>query len=252
MLSFGPISRSTLPDAIIEEFRRAIASGKFQTGDRIPPERELADMFRVGRTSIREAMKALAMLGLIRRTREGTFVSDGRPMAPDRLAWEHALQKASLREVFEMRRMFESNLADLAASRAADEDIAEMRGALDEDDGTLQGFLGSDIAFHSAVAAAAQNSAIYELYTAVKDLLFRSHRVFQSAHQAGRQDQVLQLVREARVDHEALLALIEKQDRSGARRAMREHLDRLERALVELTDYGGSKEPALEEAAARE
>ncbi len=250
-MSFGPISRSTLPDAIVEEFRRAIASGKFRAGDRIPPERELAEMFRVGRTSIREAMKALAILGLIRRTKEGTFVSDGRPVVSDRLAWEHALQKASLREVFEMRRMFESNLAELAASRASDEDIAEMRGALQEDDGTLAGFLGSDIAFHSAVASAAQNAAIYELYTAVKDLLFRSHRVFNSAHRAGRQDQVLQLLREARKDHEELLAMIEKQDRSGARRAMREHLDRLEQALIELSDYGGSEEPATEEMAAR-
>ncbi len=177
------------------------------------------------------------MLGFIRRTKEGTYVSDGKPVGNDPLAWALAMERASLRELFEMRRMFESNLAELAAIRAAADDILEMRTALAVDDGTLSSFLASDIAFHSAVAQAAQNSAIYELYTAVRGLLFRSHRVFEGAYQAGHREPVAQLLQEARRDHELLLGRIEKQDRAGARRAMRGHLDRLERALVGLADY---------------
>jgi GntR family transcriptional repressor for pyruvate dehydrogenase complex len=240
-LPFGPIPRNTLPDAIIDEFRKAITAGKFRTGDRIPPERELAETFQVGRTSIREAMKALGMMGLIRRTKEGTYVSDGKPIANDPLAWELAMERASLRELFEMRRMFEINLADLAASRAAADDLLEMRVALNEDDGTLSYFLASDITFHSAVAQAAQNSAIYELYTAIRGILFRSHRVFEGAYQAGHREEVAQLLKEARRDHEVLLRRIEKQDRAGARRAMRGHLERLERALVGLADYSAEE-----------
>jgi len=234
-MDFGPISRNTLPDTIIEEFRRAIEIGRFKPGDRVPSERELADMFKVGRTSIREAMKALSILGLIRRTNEGTYVGEGQiELQGGSLAWKLAIQRADLAELFETRLMFECNLVELAAARSDDDDLAEIRATLQVKDDSVESFLSADMAFHSAIAAAAKNTAISELYSAVKGLLFRSHDVLRSAWAAGRKQLVAVTIRQTSRDHGSLLACIERRDPLGARRAMKQHLDRTRQRLSEL------------------
>lgn len=234
-MTFGPISRNTLPDTIIERFREAIAKGQFKPGDRVPPERELAEVFGVGRTSIREAMKALTVVGLVRRTREGTYVGGGEFAGPGgSQAWKLAIQRANLEELFETRLMFECNLVELAARRADEDDLQEMRAALEGVDGTLDGTLSSDMAFHSAIAAAAHNTAIFELYTAVKDLLFRSHDVLRSAHKGGHAERVREALAQTVQDHRSLFASIEQGNPSGARWAMQQHLDRTRQVLSEL------------------
>ncbi|MDI6825111.1 MAG: GntR family transcriptional regulator [Bacillota bacterium] len=226
-----------MSEAIVEQLRERIIRGVLKEGDRLPPERELAEMFGVGRASVREAMRALMAMGLIRRGRDGTYVSLPKPSA-DGLAWQLLAKRATLRELFETRRMFEVGLAALAAERATAEDVEELEAALRTDDGRLESFIKSDEAFHTALASAANNVVLYELYLAVKDIIFSSHQVYRSASEAGQAEKVAAILEMARRDHAAILEAVRKQDQSAAGEAMACHLRKLEELLPELINNG--------------
>src|SRR5262245_46615986 len=115
----GPIQSTRIYEEIGRQVKQLIAEGRLKTGDRLPPERELAEKFVVSRTSVREALRALESLGLIEiRPGEGTFV---RQVSVDALVGPLALmlpsQREAIGELFEARRVLEPAIAALAASR---------------------------------------------------------------------------------------------------------------------------------------
>src|SRR5437867_12526511 len=119
-VELGPIKSTRIYEEIVRQVKQLIAEGRFKSGDRLPPERELAEKFVVSRTSVREALRALESLGLIDiRPGEGTFV---REVSIDALVGPLALlmttQREAIGELFEARRVLEPALAALAARRA--------------------------------------------------------------------------------------------------------------------------------------
>src|SRR5512132_1561450 len=77
LVELGPIKSTRIYEEIVRQVKQLIAEGRFKSGDRLPPERELAEKFVVSRTSVREALRALESLGLIEiRAGEGTFVRE--------------------------------------------------------------------------------------------------------------------------------------------------------------------------------
>src|SRR6267142_105801 len=119
-VELGPIKSTRIYEEIVRQVKQLIAEGRFKSGDRLPPERELAEKFVVSRTSVREALRALESLGLIDiRPGEGTFV---REVSIDALVGPLALlmtsQREAIGELFEARRVLEPAIAALAASRA--------------------------------------------------------------------------------------------------------------------------------------
>src|SRR5689334_607844 len=127
-VELGPIKSTRIYEEIVRQVKQLIAEGRFKSGDRLPPERELAEKFVVSRTSVREALRALESLGLIDiRPGEGTFV---REVSVESLVEPLALvmvsQREALAELFEARQMIEPALAALAARRATPEELHEM------------------------------------------------------------------------------------------------------------------------------
>lgn len=175
-MDIRPVKRTTLPDKIAEDIKSTILEGRLKPGDRLPTERELAEQFNVGRTTIREALKALAAMGLITRTREGTIVNaDVRSFFRDPLIRKLILEHITIRELIEARRLLEVQLAGLAAERRSEEELQEIGRALKEMEEGLkvpQRFISSDIAFHEAIAKAARNKVMVELFVAVRGLLW--------------------------------------------------------------------------------
>ncbi len=243
-LQVEPVSRSWVSDAIVEQLRRQIVEGKLKEGDRLPAERELATLFGVGRTSIREAIKALCAMGLVQRDRKGTVVSTPGPTA-NAAAWQLLAKRASLRDLFEARRMIEIRVAQLAAERASEEDIEEMEAALDlegarpgkgtDDRAELSAFIKADAAFHTAVAAAAGNVVLYELYVAARDMIFRSHRIYEAGYESGQRELVMQALGVAREDHRRIVEAISAQDTRRAGEAVERHLTSMEHYVSQFT-----------------
>lgn len=163
-----PLERSTFPERIVEKIRNAIEEGSLRPGDRLPSEMELAETFGVGRTSIREALKALVLMGILTRSNAGTFVSnESQTRIREAFAYYLVNRDSDIQSIFEVRRIVEIEIAGLAAERATERDIAELRTINAEadttpiEDRTARNRI--DTAFHLAMARSTGNVYLFEL-----------------------------------------------------------------------------------------
>jgi GntR family transcriptional regulator, transcriptional repressor for pyruvate dehydrogenase complex len=226
-MELAPIKSTRIYEEIVRQVKAMIAEGRLKGGDRLPPERDLAEKFVVSRTSVREALRALESLGLVEiRPGEGTFV---RQVSIESLIEPLALlmvsQREAIGELFEARRLLEPSLAALAAGRATPEEIGDMERILEEQAAEITAGrtgLAQDAKFHAAIGAAAHNRAITRIAHAIMDLLTQSRE--ESLNTPGRPTR-------SHEDHRRVLAAITARDAEGARRAMLEHLSAVE-ALV--------------------
>jgi GntR family transcriptional repressor for pyruvate dehydrogenase complex len=151
-------------------FRDLILSGGIRPGERLPPERELAERFGASRSSLRPVMKVLESVGAISQpVGDGSYLSaDGSNLLDLPLSLLILLDGVSLVEVFEARLMLEPELAARAAECASSEDLEAMRRtfpAMDTDP------VNADIAFHEAVCKATRNRVCWRMFSAI-------HRAF--------------------------------------------------------------------------
>ena len=223
-MDLAPIKSTRIYEEIVRQVKAMIADGKLKGGDRLPPERDLAEKFVVSRTSVREALRALESLGLVEiRPGEGTFV---RQVSIDALIEPLALlmvsQREAIGELFEARRLLEPSLAALAAARATPEELQEMERILDEQAKEVAAGrtgLAQDAQFHAAIGAAAHNRAITRMAHAIMDLLTQSRE--ESLNTPGRPTR-------SHEDHRRVLGAIGRRDAEGARKAMLDHIEAVE------------------------
>jgi len=160
-------ARTPLVDQVIAQLRDQISSGEWPVGSRIPTEPDLAAALGVGRNTLREAVRALAHLGLLEsRQGAGTYVRADSELAG---AVRRRLATAELRDATEVRRGLEVEAARLAARRRTDTDLAALRAALAARDDAwarhdAELFVETDARFHHAVADCSHNPMLIELY----------------------------------------------------------------------------------------
>ncbi len=231
-----PIKSTRIYEEIVRQIKTLVQEGRLKSGDRLPPERDLAERFRVSRTSVREALRALESVGLIEiRAGEGTFV---REISVESLIEPLALviltQREAVGELFEARRLLEPAIAGLAARRATGDEIYEMERILEEQAKEVAAGrtgLAQDAAFHAAIAGSAHNRAITRLVHALMDLLAQSRE--ESLQIPGRPSRSHQ-------DHRRILEAIQRRDAASAQRAMLDHLVAVEGLLMgRQADEGG-------------
>src|SRR5262244_857308 len=238
-MGIEPIKSTRIYEAIVRQVKAMIAEGRLKSGDRLPPERDLAEKFVVSRTSVREALRALESLGLIEiRPGEGTFV---REVSVESLIEPLALvmlsQREAIGELFEARQMIEPTLAALAARRATPEELSEMERILEaqaKEVASGRTGLEQDAEFHAAIGAAAHNRAITRIAHAVMDLLRQSREA--SLNTPGRPTR-------SHEDHRRLLGAIRARDEAAARQAMIAHLQAVEGLVLGGRDPRGSQTP---------
>jgi GntR family transcriptional regulator, transcriptional repressor for pyruvate dehydrogenase complex len=238
-MDLAPIKSTRIYEEIVRQVKAMIAEGKLKGGDRLPPERDLAEKFVVSRTSVREALRALESLGLVEiRPGEGTFV---RQVSIDSLVEPLALlmvsQREAIGELFEARHLLEPSLAALAATRATPEEIQEMERILEEQAKEVAAGrtgLAQDAQFHAAIGAAAHNRAITRIAHAIMDLLTQSRE--ESLNTPGRPTRSHQ-------DHRQVLAAITRRDAEGARKAMLDHIEAVEGLVLGTDAVSGARRP---------
>lgn len=183
-MDFTPIKSKRLYEEIVEQIKQLISDGKLKPGDKLLAERDLADRFQVSRASVREAIRTLEMLGIIDiRPGEGTFIRGTETDDIIRpLAMFLAVERNSLLDMFEMRRIFETATASLAAQRATLEEVNQIEGMLEnmreslnvQDPEKGEEF---DAAFHYAVAEATHNSLLIRLFKTVTEDFAKANSV---------------------------------------------------------------------------
>jgi len=155
-------------------------TGELRPGDKLPPERELAEQFGVSRTAVREAVKALHEKGLIEvLPGKGTFISNITDSTSEVMRDSLDLivnvgLVNGLVELVQVRTLLEPGIAALAAEMATPEDVQAMQQAVDTMDTALDDadvYVEADLEFHRALAKASQNSLITILLDPIVDLL---------------------------------------------------------------------------------
>jgi GntR family hexuronate regulon transcriptional repressor len=240
-LALSPKLYQRVANSIVEEIR----SGKYPPGDRLPPERELAEEFGVSRPTVREAMIALEIRGIVEARRgSGIYVIE----TPSSDASEEALDIGPF-EVTEARRLFEGEAAALAAAIITDEELAKLEALLErlEANSTTEVGERADRDFHIAIAEATRNSAISSVIENLWDMRYKSPMcmtMFDRARDAGVQPRV--------DEHTEILQALKARDPQAARAAMRSHLDRVINAMLSATETDALERARLEFAARRE
>lgn len=208
----------------------AIERGDYRPGQRIPSERELADEHKVSRPTIREALIALEVTGLVRsRHGSGIFVvdnppADARPLSLDIGAFE----------LTEARRLFEGETAALAALSISDADLERLEALVVEMERENQEKVSGERAdreFHLAIARATRNSAIVGVVESLWDARYNSPlcmHMLERARSVGVQPRI--------DEHLVILQGLRDRDPVAARAAMRDHLARVIDGLLDATE----------------
>jgi GntR family transcriptional regulator, transcriptional repressor for pyruvate dehydrogenase complex len=219
-----PVEKQRVAEEIAEQLRSLILNGQYPPGSKLPPERELSKRLRVNRASLREALKKLEHLGLVRiRQGDGTRVQNFMETGGIELV-QHLLPLAGgkpelIRDLLEFRRIMGREIARLAAARGGrDKDqMTRLRALADKADQTTGAadLFDLDFEFYVALAAMCGNQVMLLLLNTVRDGV----RGFMPllANLAGPQDQV-------RKHHRDLIAAIEKSDAATAGRVADEYL----------------------------
>jgi GntR family transcriptional repressor for pyruvate dehydrogenase complex len=224
-----PVTRTTLTADICRKLVSHLIRGDWMEGDQIPPERELCQRLGVGRASLREALKALEIMGMIEtRLGEGTFVCGRSEFFSRPLLWAiTGSAKNDAHELVEARELIESETARLAAERATPEDLQEIRKHLDvmaaaTDDPKT--FLEADLNFHLAVAKAAHNQILGNSLSLIRNLMR------QWIGQALPKEGVAAI---ALNHHNKIFAAISERNATVARNSMQAHLEAMASVLLE-------------------
>lgn len=219
-----PIQRRKLYQEVEQRLLQRIRSGEIAPGQQLPSERDLMELFGVGRPAVREALQSLERSGIV-EIAHGERARVVVPSAESLIAQiaggaRHLLrtQPDTLQHLKDARLFLEAGMARLAAERATDDDVARLRQRLDEHRAALtqlDRFVERDMAFHREIARISGNP----IFPAIVEALFRwAGEYYQAIVRApGVEDVTL-------AEHQRLFDAIAARDPAAAERAMREHL----------------------------
>jgi DNA-binding FadR family transcriptional regulator len=219
---FAPVAVARASSAISEQIRTAIVTGRLKAGDRLAPERELAEQFGVSRVTVRDALRSLEAMGLIEvkvGARGGAFVTAPTGSKVAQTMSDMMLMSATTPEdIVEARLIVELGTVTLACARATDEDLVELRGLCDLGrDALAAGTYTPELSwdFHARLAKAAHNGAVGGLTQSFRSSLsMHPLRVREGprAHEL------------TVTEHLRIVEALERGDAGSARREMADHL----------------------------
>lgn len=224
---FAAVRRNKVYEDVARQIERLILK-KLKPGDKLPSERELAEMLSVSRSSIRDAIRSLELMGMVEpRQGAGTIVCEitanslANPLA-------NALKRKEelMGELLDFRKILEPALAARASTHASLEEIAEMEGILDRQEEKLrkgESTIPEDSEFHYAVAMASGNSVVLKVLDILMDLLRETRE--RSLQVEGRPQKSL-------AAHRRILAAIKRHDAEAAKAAMRRHIEDVEEIVL--------------------
>jgi GntR family transcriptional repressor for pyruvate dehydrogenase complex len=230
-------ARERLPERIASRLLSLISERQLRPGDRLPAERELAATMQVSRPSLREALRALAMVNVVEiRRGSGTYVTSLKPeLLVEHLDFVFALDDSTFAELLEARQMLEPSIAATAAQRANEGDLARLCACINTAAAAVddpEAFLQADLDLHAAITTAAHNQIVAHFMASLTRLgmASRSRTV------------ALPGVRARSLgDHQALVDALLRRDSAAAAAIMHEHLEHIYATLTESIAHDGAE-----------
>jgi len=233
-----PVVKTSISDEIVDQIISLISKGDLKPGQRLPSERELCKNFGAGRSSLREALRCLCIVGVLNaRVGEGTSVAvDGAKFLGKIVEWRVMTEQHDIENLMEVRIALEGLTAASAALRSSEEDLLKIDALMEKMERATKdekSFAPLDLEFHVTLAEASQNFLIVDLISMIRGQLEKAlSRVL--------------LVPKARPlsikEHAAIVKAIKRRDPEAAREAMQAHLDA---ALKRYRNAVGSKQIAV-------
>jgi GntR family transcriptional regulator, transcriptional repressor for pyruvate dehydrogenase complex len=224
---FEAIRRNKVYEEVAKQIERLILT-KLQPGDKLPSERELAELLAVSRSSIRDAIRSLELLGMVEpRQWAGTVVREiSADSVVNPLATLLTRQRQSVTELLDFRKMLEPPLAARAATHASAEEVGEMEEILRRQEEKLRRGevpVEEDTEFHYSIAMAAENSVVLKVLDVLMDLLRETRE--RSLQVEGRPQKSL-------AGHRRILSAIKRRDPAAAEAAMGRHIEDVEEIVL--------------------
>jgi GntR family transcriptional repressor for pyruvate dehydrogenase complex len=244
---FTPVAGGRISQEIVDQIKVAILDGRLKPGDRLLPERDLAEQFGVSRVTVRDALRILEAAGLIRiriGARGGAIVTaPGTSRVGEGIANMLLLSSVTATDVTEARLVFELGTIPLICERIDAEDIAELLEICDRSEGALRDgtfHVGLSAEFHTRLVRCTHNPAIEMIIDSFRGpLLMSLQQAKETAPEMGHAG--------AR-EHRALVAAIADRDVKRAQRIMSEHLGRTADRLAAHPRWPRTDEPSTPEA----
>ena len=230
-MKFREITPIRLYESVIEQIMNLIKNNKLKPGDKLPPERELAERLSISRGSLREAFRVLESRGIIKsKPGGGRYIREIRKNGHNNT--ENiilSLEKSSILELLEAREIFEVKIVKLAAQRATAEDIELIEMVLNKmnqkEELKDEKKTESDTEFHLAIAGASHNFVFVNIIKLHLDLLKETREKTQQI--PGRREKRWH-------EHQAILQAIKEHDSKRAGEAMLKHLKSIRKVVVEM------------------
>lgn len=214
-----PIKREPVATQVARKLVEYLLSGAVEPGARMPSERQLAEAFGVGRSAMREAIKALSLIGLVEvRQGDGTYLRKAdSALLPEVIEWGLLLGERRTMDLVEARQELEIVIAGLAARRRTERDIEDLRLILErmERSTAAAAFVEADVAFHMRLADASDNLVLRDIHSSVQALL-RTWIKRVLATEGAREPSYL--------EHVPIFEAVAAGDPEEARRAMEAHM----------------------------
>lgn len=222
------MKKTSTTEIIVQNLISLIGQRSLQPGDKLPPERELCELIGVSRPVLREALKALQVMNIINiRQGAGAFV---RSLEPENIM-EHLdivfhLDSSLYHDLYEARRVLESSVAQMAATRITDDELAaieeNIRRAADKTNDE-DVFYQLDLEMHNMILKAANNRVMPVFMQSINKLVLMM-REKTNAQPRIRQNTIR--------DHVQILDALKKRDANAAGRAMEQHIANVEKAFL--------------------
>lgn len=217
---FKPIDKTSLSEEISRQIMRLVSSGDLKPGERLPSERELCTRFGVGRSSLREALRCLTIVGVLEtRVGEGTFLAlNGEKFIGTVLGWRVATEQKNVENLMTVRLALESETAANAAINATQDSIDALEEILEKMKASVKDrlpFTAADAAFHLAIANASGNELIFDLLTLIRSQLEQG--LLRVGAWPGASETACS-------EHRRILDAIRDRDAESAKAAMRAHI----------------------------
>lgn len=222
---------------IVQQVVALIEEGKLKRGDQLPSERDLTEIFKVSRTTVREAIRTLESMKFLQcRQGTGTYVlaSNGEDLIQP-LAAALFNAKDDIRDIFYTRKIVEPHVAELAAENATPQDIEKMEQILRMQEVCIEqgeSIIETDSVFHGIIAGAAKNAVIERLSLALAEQLKQARKEYLAENESGGR------AKESLAGHRRILSAIRKGDGKEAKKAMTQHLQNIERITFQSKEGG--------------
>ncbi len=229
-MQIEPVQRTSVVQGAISKIKELIDREYFKFGEKLPPERELAKILGISLPSLREALRALSILGIAEmRPGSGTYLrSSLSTWSSDPFSLLFHLSKPVHIDLFEARMGIEGVIVELAAKKRKEDDLQNMEKALQAMRSHVENkkeYIKCELQFHQAIIRAARNSILEDFMEKMYKVLFESRK--------KTVEQLRDVYRESYLEHYQIYRQIKEKNPKGARRAMVQNLLKVEKRFRE-------------------